>query len=73
MVAAMISRAMTRGALFSVLALPLLLPVLIFLIQGTAAVAGGNAAAFSPAVQALVSLGGAMTVVSALLFPAVWE
>lgn len=73
MVAAMISRAMTRGALFSVLALPLLLPVLIFLIQGTAAVAGGNAAAYAPAVQALVSLGGAMTVVSALLFPAVWE
>lgn len=73
MVAAMISRAMTRGALFSVLALPLLLPLLIFLIQGTAAVAGGDEAAFEPALQALLSLGGAMTVVSALLFPAVWE
>lgn len=73
MVAAMISRAMTRGALFSVLALPLLLPLLIFLIQGTAAVAGGDVRALIPAVRALISLGGAMTVASALLFPAVWE
>mgnify|MGYP000576727501 CR=1 FL=1 len=39
--AAIIARAMSWGALFSVLSLPLLLPLLIFLIQGTTAVAIG--------------------------------
>jgi heme exporter protein B len=72
-VAAMISRAVTRGALFSVLSLPLLLPLLIFLVQGTAGVAGGPSETVSATIRAVVSIGGIMTVVSAALFPAVWN
>lgn len=72
-VAAVISRAMTRGALFSVLSLPLLLPLLIFLIQGTAGAAEGAVETVHAALRTTVSLGGIMTVVSAVLFPAVWQ
>ena len=42
MVAAIIARAMSRGALFSVLTIPILLPLLIFLIEGTRAAAEGS-------------------------------
>jgi len=73
MVAAIISRAMTRGALFSVLSLPLLLPLLIFLIQGTRAAAEGSAEGVLEALRAVISLGGIMTIVSVVLFPAVWH
>ena len=72
-IAAIIAQAMTRGALFSVLSLPLLLPLLIFLIQGTTAVSTGDSETFASSVQAVVSLGGAMTVASILLFPVVWR
>ncbi|HSL19688.1 MAG TPA: heme exporter protein CcmB [Methylomirabilota bacterium] len=71
-VAAIIAQAITRGALFSVLSLPLLLPLLIFLIQGTAAVATGDLEVFGDSLRAVLSMGGAMTVASALLFPVVW-
>lgn len=73
MVAAVIARAMTRGALFSVLTVPLLLPLLIFAIQGTSAVAGGAMETVRSSLRAIVSLGGVMTVVSVLLFPVVWH
>jgi heme exporter protein B len=73
MVAAIIARAMTRGALFSVLSIPILLPLLIFLIQGTRAVADGSGEGLSAALRAVVSMGGVMTVVSMLLFPVVWN
>ncbi len=73
MVAAIIARAMTRGALFSVLSLPLLLPLLIFLIQGTRAVAEGSVEGVTETLRAVVSLGGVMTVVSVVLFPVVWH
>lgn len=71
-VAAIIAQALTRGALFSVLSLPLLLPLLIFLIQGTTGAAEGSTETISNALRAVVSMGGIMTVVSALLFPIVW-
>jgi heme exporter protein B len=71
-VAAIIAQAITRGALFSVLSLPLLLPLLIFLIQGTSAVATGDRDVFGDSLRAVLSMGGAMTVASALLFPVVW-
>jgi heme exporter protein B len=71
-VAAIIARALTRGALFSVLSLPLLLPLLIFLIQGTAGAADGTAETVSNSVRAVLSMGGIMTIVSAVLFPVVW-
>jgi heme exporter protein B len=72
-VAAIIARAMTRGALFSVLCLPLLLPLLIFLIQGTSGAAEGAVETVANSLRAVISLGGIMTVVSALLFPTVWS
>jgi heme exporter protein B len=71
-VAAIIARAMSRGALFSVLSLPLLLPLLIVLIQGTAAAAEGDLETTISSLRAVVSIGGVMTVVSAMLFPFVW-
>lgn len=73
LVAAIIARAMTRGALFSVLALPLLLPLLIFLIQGATAVARGEMDGVWATVRAAGSFAGIMTVVSAFLFPVVWH
>jgi heme exporter protein B len=72
-VAAIIARALTRGALFSVLSLPLLLPLMIFLIQGTAGVAEGTPEIVSSTVRAVFSMGGIMTIVSAALFPVVWS
>ena len=71
-VAAIIARALTRGALFSVLSLPLLLPLLIFLIQGTAGAADGTAETVANTLRAVLSMGGIMTIVSAMLFPVVW-
>jgi heme exporter protein B len=73
MVAAIIARALTRGALFSVLSLPLLLPLMIFLIQGTAATADGSAETVANAFRAVISMGGIMTVVATALFPVVWS
>jgi heme exporter protein B len=72
-VAAIIARAQGRGALFPVLALPLLLALLIFLIEGTTACSEGTVEAVRASLRAVLSLGGAMTVVSAMLFPLVWN
>jgi heme exporter protein B len=72
-VAAIIAQAMTRGALFSVLSLPLLLPLLIFLIQGTTAVATADLETYSESLRAVLSMAGVMTIASALLFPVVWR
>jgi heme exporter protein B len=72
-VAAIIARAQGRGALFPVLALPLLLALLVFLIQGTTASAEGSVESVRASLRAIASLGGAMTVVSAMLFPLVWN
>ena len=72
-VAAIIARAMTRGALFSVLSLPLLLPLMIFLIQGTTGVAEGSLEVVQSTLRAVFSMAGIMTVVSAALFPVVWS
>jgi heme exporter protein B len=72
-IAAIIARAMTRGALFSVLALPLLLPLMIFLIQGTTGAAEGTSETVTNTIRAVLSMGGIMTIVSAVLFPVVWN
>ncbi len=72
-IAAIIAQAMTKGALFSVLSLPLLLPLMIFLIQGTTAVATADLATYSNSVRAVLSMAGVMTITSALLFPVVWR
>ncbi len=72
-IAAIIARAMTRGALFSVLSLPLLLPLMIFLIQGTTGASEGTAETVTNTIRAVLSMGGIMTIVSAALFPVVWN
>jgi len=64
---------MSWGALFSVMSLPLLLPLLIFLIQGTTAVSTGDLETYSNSMRAVLSMGGAMTVASVFLFPVVWR
>jgi len=73
-VAAIIARASGSTTLFAILSVPLVLPLLVMLIQGTrAAAASSELAAVLPALQGIVSLGGAVIVVSVYLFPAVWH
>lgn len=73
-VAAIVARASGSSALLSILALPLLLPLLVLAIGGTRAAAGSQElAAVFPALRALVSLGGVTVVAAALLFPVVWR
>jgi len=73
-VAALIARASGSNALFPILALPLLLPLLVAAIAGTrAAVGSPGLAAVLPALRAISSLGGVTMVTALLLFPAVWR
>ncbi len=74
LVAAIIARASLSSSLFAILAIPLALPLLVVLIQGTRAAAGSeDLAAVFPALRAALSLGGATVVASAFLFPVVWR
>jgi heme exporter protein B len=74
MVAAIISRASGSGTLFAVLTVPLVLPLLVVVIQGTRAAAGSEAiAAVLPALRAIVSLAGVQLIASFYLFPVVWH
>ena len=50
-----------------------LLALLVFLIQGTTGAAEGTSETISNALRAVVSMGGIMTIVSAVLFPVVWS
>jgi heme exporter protein B len=74
MVAAIIARASGATTLFAILSVPLVLPLLVMLIQGTRAAAAGAAlAAVLPALRGIVSLGGATLIISVYLFPVVWH
>lgn len=74
MVAAIISRASGSATLFVVLAVPLVLPLLVFLIQGTRMAATvPELAAILPSLRAVLSLTGVTLVASAFLFPVVWH
>lgn len=74
MVAAIISRATGSSTLFVVLAVPLVLPLLVFLIQGTRmAATTPDLTAIGPALQAVSSLTGVTLVTSGFLFPVVWH
>jgi heme exporter protein B len=74
MVAAIIARASGSTTLFAILSVPLVLPLLVMLIQGTRVAAGGaGMAGVLPALQGIVSLGGATLIVSMYLFPVVWH
>jgi heme exporter protein B len=73
-VAAIISRASGATTLFAILSVPLVLPLLVMLIQGTRAAAASAAlAAVLPALRGIVSLGGATLIISVYLFPVVWN
>lgn len=74
MVAAIVSRANARGALFAVLAFPLILPLLITAIRGTQAALGSAVfAAGTEELKLLVSYTGIELVISFLIFKFVWE
>lgn len=72
-VAAMIAQAGVRGALFSVLSFPLLLPLMITAIKGCERAAMGVDTAGWPEVQIAVAYTVIMTIVSIFLFPMIWE
>jgi heme exporter protein B len=73
-IAALVAQARVKGALFTVLALPLLVPLLVLAIRAShvAFVGAGWARAASP-LQAIVGYGVAMFVASLMLFDAVWS
>jgi heme exporter protein B len=72
-VAAMVAQASARGALFTVLAFPLLLPLLISCIEGSRlALAGEGLGAVWPNLQVLLAFAVAMVTVSLMLFPVIW-
>ncbi len=72
-VAAMIAQASARGALFSVLSFPLLLPLMITAIKGCERAAVGMDPAGWPEVRIAVAYAAIMIVMSLFLFPMIWE
>lgn len=72
-VAAMMSRASARGALFSAVSFPLLLPLMITAIKGCERAAIGINSAGWPEVKIAVAYFVIMITISLLLFPMVWE
>lgn len=72
--AAIIAKASLKSALFAVLSFPLLVPLLVIAIQGTAlAIEGASWNDGFSYIQALVGFAVAMFVASLVLFPYVWE
>lgn len=73
-VAAIIARTSGSGTLFAILAVPLMLPLLVMLIQGTRmTVVSADWAAVAPALQGVASLAGVTLVTSVYLFPVIWH
>ena len=72
-VAAMIAQASARGALFSVLSFPLLLPLMITAIKGCERAAVGLNPAGWAEVRIAVAYTVIMITVSLFLFPLIWE
>jgi len=75
-IAAIISKASVKGALFAVLSFPILLPILIGLISATTKAlskSGGGLGGASSELQLLVSYGVVMITASIMLFEYVWE
>jgi len=73
-VAAIVSKANAKGALFAVLSFPILVPLLITAIPGSsAALGGGPLAKGLPHLRVLVAYAGAMITASVLLFEFIWE
>lgn len=72
-VAAMIAQASARGALFSVLSFPLLLPLMITAIKGCERAAVGTNPGGWPEVRIAVAYTVIMITMSLFLFPLIWE
>jgi heme exporter protein B len=72
-VAAMTAQASARGALFSVLSFPLLLPLMITAIKGCERAADGMNTAGWPEVRIAVAYTIIMIIMSLFLFPLIWE
>jgi len=74
LIAAIIARASVKGALFAVLSFPLLVPLLVTAIRGTAnAFEGRGWVGAAAPLQVLVAYTVALFVASLLLFDSVWE
>lgn len=71
LVAAMVANARGRGALFPVLAFPVLLPLLILAVGATRSAAAGIPD--DGALRLLLLYDGSVVTAAAMLFPAVWE
>jgi len=69
--AAMVAKALSKGALYAVISFPLLLPVLAVAIHGTTAAMAGEAAASD--IRLLVYYCGAVITASLMLFRFIWE
>ncbi len=72
-VAAMIAQASARGALFSVLSFPLLLPLMITAIKGCERAAVGTNPGGWPEVRIAAAYTVIMIITSLFLFPLIWE
>lgn len=73
-IAAIVAKASIKGALFTVLSFPILLPLLIAVINITrAAISGGDFSDISSAVQLLIAYDVVMTTLSVMLFDFVWR
>ena len=74
LIAAIIARASVKGALFAVLSFPLLVPLLVVAIQGTAlALEGARWERGGAPLQTLIAYTIALFVTSLFLFGSVWE
>jgi heme exporter protein B len=72
-VAAMITQVGARGALFSVLSLPLILPLMITAIKGCERAALGIETTGWPEVRIAAAFTAVMITISLFLFPLIWE
>ncbi|MFH2036139.1 MAG: heme exporter protein CcmB [Candidatus Zixiibacteriota bacterium] len=73
-IAAIVSKATIKGALFTVLSFPILMPLLIAVISITkTAIDGGSWGNISSAIQLLIAYDVVMTTVSVMLFDFVWR
>lgn len=74
LVAAIIAQARTKGTLFSVLAFPVLLPLLLLAVELTfSAVIGGGGGGGGVALRQLLLYDASVTIAGLMLFPVVWN
>lgn len=72
--AAMVSKAVTKGALFAVISFPILIPALAVAIHGTnLAMSGSTPSAAASDVRLLIYYSGAVLTASLMLFRFIWE